>query len=589
MTQNNDQTKKLLSYLRPYLGPIILTLTAIIAARAATTVEPFYLKQIIDFIIARTGQAAITDPDLLRLLVIYFALRIAAFIFEFLRDYVFAPVEMGVGRNIARDLFNHLLHLPLGYHHDQKTGTLARRISRGAQSINFILDFLVSSILPTLFELIFVTALLLRFYPLYFSLITLATVLAYAAFTILTTELRQRYRLAANVAEDESSGVQIETIYNIETVKYFGNEQFQRKKFLDRLNEWYRASVRSNQLFGAISAGQSLILLLGFGLIIYLAVRQALAGILTVGDLVLLTTYVVRLSVPISTLGFVYRRIKDGLTDISEMMKMLQVRPDLAAGTANRTIAKPKGKVELCHINFQYGRRTVLQDLTLLALPGQRVAIVGPSGSGKSTLVKLLFRLYRPQGGQINLDGVDLQAIFTNQLYDLVALVPQETVLFNDTIAENIRFGKPGASDREVATAARLANLSDLIERLPEGTDTIVGERGVKLSGGEKQRVAIARAIIKNPHILVFDEATSNLDAESEREVLKSIRQVSQGRTTITIAHRLPTITDSDVIYVMDRGRIVESGTHPELLRRGGLYSRLWRAYEREHAEINQT
>ncbi|HOX41178.1 MAG TPA: ABC transporter transmembrane domain-containing protein [bacterium] len=572
----------LFRYLRDYRGVIALTIIFLMLARAAATIQPFYLKKIIEYIPDHLGNTILDDRTILNFIILYFGYYLASFLFEFLRDYVFAPVEMGIARKVSEDVFRRLLALPISYHYDQKTGSLARRISRGAQSINFVLDFLVISILPTVFELLFVTIFLARLYPAQYSLITLGTIILYAGFTIWTTEFRQKYRLAANMAEDESSAVQVETITNIDTVKYFGNENYQKKRFHNRIKEWFDHSVRSNKLFAAISAGQAFILMIGFGLIVLLAVNQSLTRVLTVGDLVLLTTYIVRLAAPIATLGFVYRRIKDGFTDLSSMGQIFNQQVTIKESKHPVTIPDPKGAVEFKDVQFKYGQRSALAGLTLNIPAGKKIAIVGPSGAGKSTIVKLLFRLYDPDSGEIAIDDVNVRNLSRQQFDCLIALVPQEPILFNESIGQNIKFGKVDASREEVAQAVSLANLNKLIARLPEGLDTIVGERGVKLSGGEKQRVAIARAIIRDPKILVFDEATSNLDAESEKDILKSIHDVSSGRTTISIAHRLPTITDSDIIFVIDNGKLAEQGTHETLLKKNGVYAKLWQNFVKE-------
>lgn len=574
--------------LKPYMGLIVLTLISLLVARAAATIEPLYLKKIIDYIVSNPSTQLVGNSALVSLIIVFFSLRIVSFVFEFLRDFFFAPAQIGAGRDISKKLFDKLLGLSIRYHHDQKTGSLARRIARGAQSINFILDIIVLSVLPTLAELMFVTILLLRLYPLEYTLVTVSTVVLYALFTVYTTELRQKYRLAANVADDESSAIQIETIYNMETVKYFGNEEFQRKKFLDKVSDWYQSSVRSNQLFAAVNAGQAAILLVGFGLIIYFAIGQALSGRLTVGDLVLLTTYIVRLATPISMLGFVYRRIKDGVTDLEEISKIFSEPLDLQPDTGTKKLSRFSGSIKFEDVYFGYKNRPALRGLSFEVPAGSRVAIVGPSGAGKSTIVKLLFRLYDLEKGKIKFDDINITDIDARALYSLIALVPQETTLFNDTIEYNIRFGKPDATSDEIKRAVRLANLDKLISRLPDGLATVVGERGVKLSGGEKQRVSVARAILKDPKVLVFDEATSNLDAESEAEIIKSIREVSSGRTTISIAHRLPTIIDNDVIFVLDNGSLAEKGTHQELLSKKGVYWRLWQNFEKEENNVVQ-
>lgn len=571
-----ERKKSHLGYLRgcfrPYWGRIAATLVFLALARAASTLDPVFLKQIIDRLGARHPLAALTVP-----VAIYFGLRIATSLGEFLRDWVFAPVEMGVGRRVSETVFDYLLRLPVSYHAEQKTGALARKIARGSRAITFILDFMVMNILPTLVELVFVTVLLARLYPASYGAITLATVVAYTWFTIWSTEKRQVYRLNANLADDEASGVQIDSITNIETVKYFNNEPLRMGQFSRAIARWYELSVRSNRLFALISGGQSLILLVGLGAILLLAIRQTAAGLLTLGDLVLLSTYVVRLSSPIGVLGFVYRGIKDGIADLDEMGRIFDNAITVREPEHPVPLPAARGEVRFDHVSFSYpGREDVLQDLSLSIPPGTRVAVVGPSGSGKSTLVKLLFRFHDPTQGRILIDGVDLRELSQDDRRRIFAIVPQEPVLFNDTLAANIRFGKPDATLEEIEAACRLANIHDLIASLPEGYETVVGERGVKLSGGEKQRVAIARAIIRDPRILVFDEATSNLDSHSERIIQESLHQIAQGRTTLVIAHRLSTIVDSDRIYVVRNGQIVEAGTHEELLVREGLYAQLW-------------
>ncbi|HTE17126.1 MAG TPA: ABC transporter transmembrane domain-containing protein, partial [Armatimonadota bacterium] len=474
-TASAPRAKNHLGYLgacfRGYRAHLVGTLICLALARAAATADPLYLKKIIDGLMARQPLEALGSA-----IFVYFALRVATFVGEFLRDWIFSPVEMGVGRKVSETVFDYLLRLPVSYHAEQQTGALARKIARGSRAITFILDFMVMNILPTLVELVFVTFLLIRLYPASYGIITLVTVVVYTWFTIWSTEKRQIFRLNANLADDEASGVQIDSITNIETVKYFNNEPLRLGQFHRAIQRWYELSVRSNRLFALISAGQAAILLVGLGLILLLAIRQTAEGVLTIGDLVLLSTYVVRLSTPIGVLGFIYRGIKDGIADLDEMGRIFGNPITVRESDHPVDLPRPRGEVRFDRVSFTYhGRERILEELELAIPPGARVAVVGPSGSGKSTLVKLLFRFHDPTAGRVLIDGVDLRELSLETRRRIFAIVPQEPVLFNDTVAANIRFGKPEATLEEIEAACRLANIHDFIHSLPDRYETVVG------------------------------------------------------------------------------------------------------------------
>lgn len=560
-------------FLKPYTSAVVLTMVFLLAGRVAASLDPIWLKYVIDGV-SKHDSFSIILPTV----IIFFALRLGSAVFDFLRDLVFSPAEMGIARTLSDKLFDHLLHLPIQYHVDQKIGGLTRKITRGGRSITMILDFLVINIIPTVVQLIIVTFLLLRLYSPIYATITIGTIAVYGWFTIWATDKRQKYRLGANLADDEVASVEVDGLANIETVKYFNNENVLLDRYHPATIKRYMLGVTSNQLFALISGVQGLIIVIGLSALFFLALKEVNAGTMSVGDLVLLTTYITQLSSPINMLGFVYRQIKDGLADLDGLARILIEGNPVSEPENPTVITKPKGTILFSGVHFGYpGKREVLRGVDIRIDAGERVAFVGPSGVGKSTIVKLLFRFYDPKSGSITIDGIDLKELDKVSRRRIFAIVPQEPILFHSSIGENIRFGKPDATQEEVEEAARLANLYDLVENLPDKYDTIVGERGVKLSGGEKQRVAIARAIIRDPRILVFDEATSSLDSHSEREILSALKRVSEGRTTVAVAHRLSTIVDSDRIFVLSKGDIAEQGTHTELLALGGIYARLWK------------
>jgi ATP-binding cassette, subfamily B, heavy metal transporter len=566
--------RSLFPFAKPYAGRLVLSVLFLVAGRVAASLDPVWLKKIIDKITSGTTLQALTF-----ILATYFGLKLLAAASDFLRDYIFAPAEMGIARDMSRTLFTHLLSLPVSFHGDQRIGGTSRKITRGARAVTFIMDFFVSSILPTILQLGIVTFLLIKLYGIKYAFITFATVAAYSGFTVWATAKRQGYRTLSVESDDAVGEMELDSLGNIDTVKYFNSEPSILSQYEPAIKKRHDMTIISNRLFSLVDFGQAFILMLGLGAILLLGISQAVHGSLTIGDLVLLTTYVVQLAAPVSSLAFVYRAIKDGLVDLQGMAELLKEDITVKEPEHPVQVAHPKGEIALKDVTFAYekGGRKVLDDVSLTVKPGQKVAFVGPSGVGKSTVVKLLFRLYEPQSGSILIDGVPLSDLAKESRRDMFAIVPQEPALFNASIAENIRFAKPEATQEEMEAAAKLANIHDFIQTLPEKYETTVGERGVKLSGGEKQRVAIARAVIRDPKILVFDEATSALDSHSEETILGALDHASKGRTTVAIAHRLSTIADSDVIYVLDKGVIAEKGSHRELLAKKGLYAQLWK------------
>ncbi len=566
-------------FFKKYIWYVIFTAIFLLANTVAVTAEPIYLRNIINGL-------TINQPGniILGFLGIYFGLKFLGTLFEFLRDYLWAPVIVKITRDIEQAAFGHLIKLPIDYHADQRSGSAVRAVVRGSSAVGIILDFTVSRIFPPFIELILVTALLLRLYKWEYGVITFATIVIYTWFILWSNERRIKYRMQGNVKDDLASGILVDTVSNMETVKYFNNGMVLFNVWTKVKEEWIQLLTRSNRLFSTGYAAQSYILLVGLGLILYLAVKQAIAGTMSVGDLVLVSTYIVRLSGPISILGFVYGQYKNSFADLQAMAHILSQPITIPEPTNPISIKDPKGAVTFNNVTFAYkNREKVINGLNLAIHPGQKVAFVGSSGAGKSTLSKLLFRLYDIDSGEILIDEVNLKDLSIDTRRAVLGVVPQEPALFNDTIANNIKFGKSNATKDEVIKAAKAAHIHDFIESLPDKYDTLVGERGIKISGGQKQRVAIARAIIKDPKVLVFDEATSSLDSKNEQAILKTLDEVSSGRTTIAIAHRLSTIVNSDVIYVLQKGKVVEQGKHSELLKKDGVYASMWKLQSQIH------
>ncbi len=578
--QDLRNLKRMFPYVWQYRGRVLLALASLILAKVATVGIPVVLKHIVDALDTTQGRL-LALPIVLFLA--YGALRLGSSLFNELRDAIFARVRYHAMRRLSRQVLEHLHRLSLRYHLERRTGNIIRDLERGTASISSILNYLVFNILPTAAEFVLVAFLLLGQYDWHFALVTFLTVAVYIAFTLAVTEWRMHYRHTMNRLDSKANGQAVDSLLNYETVKYFNNERFELQRYDRTLSEWEDAAVKSQTSMSLLNFGQGAIIAVGVTLIMIYAGQGVVDGSMTLGDLVLVNTLMLQLFIPLNFLGIVYRMLKHTLADMDRVWKLLDEQPEIADKPDAKPLVVREGRVAFEHVAFAYQpERPILEDVTFDIPAGHKVAVVGPSGAGKSTLARLLYRFYDVNAGRITIDDQNIADVTLDSLRQAIGIVPQDTVLFNESIEYNIRYARPDATREEVEQAARLAAIHDFIVGLPDGYDTMVGERGLKLSGGEKQRIAIARVILKNPPILIFDEATSSLDSRNERAILDALRQVAEQHTTLVIAHRLSTIVDADRILVMEHGRIVEQGTHTDLLAQGGLYVQMWELQQEE-------
>ena len=569
-----QSVKTLWPYITKFKGRVFIALLALIGAKGATLLMPWALKEIIDSV-DKSINPVLVIPALL--LLMYGGLRFASVFLGEVRDAVFSRVTEHAMRNIGLKVFKHLHSLELAFHLDRQTGGISRDIERGTSGLSFLMRFLMFNIVPTLFEILTVAIIFGSLFSIWFALITLLAVGVYIFFTVTVTQWRNRFIRESNAADNLSNTRAIDSLLNYETVKYFNNEQFEAKTYDSFLANWETARLKNRMSLLALNLGQALIIASAITALMWLGSSEVVTGSLSIGELVMINAYMIQLFLPLNFLGFVYREIRRALTDLENMLGLLNKKPQVTNAPNANTLNVPNGGIAFDNVSFSYNAsRPILNNISFKVKAGSKVAIVGASGAGKSSLARLLYRFYDVTSGSITIDNQAISSVTLDSLRKAIAIVPQDTVLFNTTIRENIAYGRPSASDSDIDKAIEMAHLKDFINTLADGDKTRVGERGLKVSGGEKQRIAIARAILKQSPILIFDEATSALDSQAEQAILKAMHEVASEHTSIVIAHRLSTITDAHTIIVLKSGQIVEQGQHNELLTLGGEYAHMW-------------
>jgi ATP-binding cassette subfamily B protein len=575
--------RTLLPYLWEYKARVLAAIVCLVLAKVANVGVPVLLKRIVDSLDAQLAPLVVP----LVLLVAYGLLRLSTTLFTELREFLFAKVTQRATRRIALQVFRHLHALSLRFHLQRQTGGLTRDVERGQRGISTLIQFTLFSILPTLVEIALVSAILIARYDWTFMAITAGALVLYIAFTVLITEWRTHFRRTMNDLDSKANTRAIDSLLNYETVKYFGNEEWEARRYDESLQRWETAAVKSQTSLSMLNIGQSAIIAIAVTLIMWRATVGVVNGTMTIGDLVLVNAFMIQLYIPLNFLGVIYREIKQALADMERLFALIEENAEIRDPPGALPLSIRGAEVRFENVYFGYEtNRQILFDMSFTIPAGRTVAVVGPSGAGKSTLARLLYRFYDTGGGRITIDGQDIRNVQQSSLRAAIGIVPQDTVLFNDSIEYNIAYGKPGATRDEIVAAAKAAQIHDFVAGLPEGYATPVGERGLKLSGGEKQRVAIARAILKAPHVLIFDEATSALDSKAEKAIQAELSAIAQNHTTLTIAHRLSTIVDADEILVLEHGRIVERGSHARLLAANGTYSRMWRLQQDEERRV---